>query len=77
MRAQGMLVSPKMVEDHACGALQAALLAARAHAGGSAQSIVPEYFPPVVPGTDDASSSEQAPPGQQAGGVASALENVL
>ena len=59
MLPQGMLVSPKMVEDHACGALQAA----RAHAGG-ASDLIPDYFPPVVPGTDDASSSQQPPPGQ-------------
>ena len=45
------------------------------HAGGSS-SLIPDYFPPVVPGTDDASSHER-PSHAQASGFASALEEVV
>lgn len=48
---QGVLVSPRMVEDHSCLALQAALRLALKPAGADAPaaSAVAEYFPPVVP----------------------------
>lgn len=48
---QGILVSPRMVEDHSCIALQAALRLALKPASNDAPaaSAFAEYFPPVVP----------------------------
>ena len=70
--AQGVLVSPKMVEDHSCLTLVAALREASAHMGGGTAA---EYFPPTVPGTDDASAGERA--GDSKGGDAAVLSAVL
>ena len=48
---QGILVSPRMVEDHSCLALQAALRLALNPAGEDAPSTsaFADYYPPVVP----------------------------
>lgn len=69
-RAQGILVSPRMVEDHSCLTLVAALRDASASAGRVGAA---EYFPPTVPGADDASAGEQRPGGSGKGGDAAAL----
>lgn len=46
---QGILVSPRMVEDHSCIALQAALRMAIGPGETAALTAVADYFPPVVP----------------------------
>ncbi|BDA50747.1 Sn1-specific diacylglycerol lipase alpha [Coccomyxa sp. Obi] len=46
---EGILVSPRMVEDHSCLALQAALRMAIGPGETAARTAATEYFPPVVP----------------------------
>ena len=70
---QGILVSPRMVEDHSCLTLVAALRDASASAGRLGAA---EYFPPTVPGADDAHAAER-PPGGSKGGDTALLSALL
>ncbi|EIE20387.1 alpha/beta-hydrolase [Coccomyxa subellipsoidea C-169] len=61
---EGILVSPRMVEDHSCVALQAALRLALQPAGSDAPTAgaFGDYFPPVVPPAEQEDEAEDKSP---------------
>ena len=67
---QGILISPRMVEDHSCMTLQEALRAAQQHPRPASYAATPfqtaGYIPPPVPQSADMSvSAQQGQPGDE------------